>query len=272
VIQNLRTQPGAGNIPQELGSPGDLYTVRHKDAHAWPEVFFPNMGWVEFEPTASQVAIIRPQDNNPNNNANVSGSAGGSTNPPDASLLQDKLNRGGDTSNPLPNPTKNVSPILISLAVILLIAATGFFTWRVRIQRGSPPLPVQIVDGFNRIGLNAPKYIRRWARYATMSPVARSYLELNRALIRLKESPSPGQTPAERADRLSELLPGAVMTIHNLVLTYEAVAYGPQPVDELSSRLAGREIRNQSYRLLLKRLLARFQEPLKRENILVTRS
>ena len=48
------------NIPQEIESEGDIFTVRHKDAHAWPEVYFPNIGWVEFEPTVSQQPIIRP--------------------------------------------------------------------------------------------------------------------------------------------------------------------------------------------------------------------
>jgi hypothetical protein len=34
--------------------------VLESDAHAWPEVFFPGIGWVEFEPTASQRPLIRP--------------------------------------------------------------------------------------------------------------------------------------------------------------------------------------------------------------------
>ncbi|MCE5240104.1 transglutaminase-like domain-containing protein [bacterium] len=29
----------------------DLYTVREKDAHAWPEVYFPGAGWTAFDPT-----------------------------------------------------------------------------------------------------------------------------------------------------------------------------------------------------------------------------
>ncbi|MEJ5225168.1 MAG: transglutaminase-like domain-containing protein, partial [Anaerolineales bacterium] len=37
-----------------------VYVVRQKDAHAWAEVYFPGIGWVEFEPTAAQPRIIRP--------------------------------------------------------------------------------------------------------------------------------------------------------------------------------------------------------------------
>jgi hypothetical protein len=36
------------------------YTVREVHAHSWVEIYFPQIGWVEFEPTASQPAIERP--------------------------------------------------------------------------------------------------------------------------------------------------------------------------------------------------------------------
>jgi len=39
---------------------GDIFHVRASDAHAWPEVFFPGYGWIEFEPTAALPAIVRP--------------------------------------------------------------------------------------------------------------------------------------------------------------------------------------------------------------------
>jgi hypothetical protein len=43
------------------GSSSGVYQVRALDAHAWPEVYFPNYGWIEFEPTPSQ-AVITHQD------------------------------------------------------------------------------------------------------------------------------------------------------------------------------------------------------------------
>jgi hypothetical protein len=36
------------------------YNVTAADAHSWVEVYFPGVGWVEFEPTAAQQEIIRP--------------------------------------------------------------------------------------------------------------------------------------------------------------------------------------------------------------------
>ncbi|MBC7233779.1 MAG: transglutaminase domain-containing protein [Chloroflexi bacterium] len=38
------------------------YRVRQLDAHAWPEVYFPGYGWIEFEPTSSEPLIARLED------------------------------------------------------------------------------------------------------------------------------------------------------------------------------------------------------------------
>lgn len=40
------------------------YIIRQEDAHSWAEIYFSGIGWVEFEPTASQPAIDRSSDEN----------------------------------------------------------------------------------------------------------------------------------------------------------------------------------------------------------------
>jgi hypothetical protein len=37
----------------------NMFHVLNADAHSWVEVYFPTYGWIEFEPTAAQPAIIR---------------------------------------------------------------------------------------------------------------------------------------------------------------------------------------------------------------------
>jgi transglutaminase-like putative cysteine protease len=39
---------------------GATFHVLASSAHAWPEVFFPGYGWIEFEPTSAQPVIVRP--------------------------------------------------------------------------------------------------------------------------------------------------------------------------------------------------------------------
>ena len=42
-------------------APNAQYVVRELNAHSWPEIYFPEIGWIEFEPTASQPEIERPE-------------------------------------------------------------------------------------------------------------------------------------------------------------------------------------------------------------------
>jgi transglutaminase-like putative cysteine protease len=46
----------AQGTPDESGS---TFLVRQRDAHAWPEVYFPDYGWIEFEPTSAQPPLER---------------------------------------------------------------------------------------------------------------------------------------------------------------------------------------------------------------------
>src|SRR5439155_10413225 len=39
---------------------GDTFKLTQQQAFAWAEVYFPPLGWVEFNPTPSQPAITRP--------------------------------------------------------------------------------------------------------------------------------------------------------------------------------------------------------------------
>ncbi len=56
-----------GFLPGNRESDG-AYVVYGGDAHAWPEVWFPNVGWVRFEPTPSAQSGATPTYANPNNN------------------------------------------------------------------------------------------------------------------------------------------------------------------------------------------------------------
>jgi transglutaminase-like putative cysteine protease len=41
-------------------APNAQYVVTEADSHSWVEIYFPGIGWVEFEPTAAQALIERP--------------------------------------------------------------------------------------------------------------------------------------------------------------------------------------------------------------------
>lgn len=50
----------SGYAPGSYDAQYAEYVVRELDAHSWPEIYFPQLGWIEFEPTASQAEIVRP--------------------------------------------------------------------------------------------------------------------------------------------------------------------------------------------------------------------
>ena len=49
----------SGYSPGSYDAPNAQYIVRELNAHSWVEVYFPEIGWVEFEPTASLPEIER---------------------------------------------------------------------------------------------------------------------------------------------------------------------------------------------------------------------
>ena len=58
MVMMLRTQDiparlAVGFLPGERET-GDTFVVRGRDAHAWPEVYFPGVGWIRFEPTPAE--------------------------------------------------------------------------------------------------------------------------------------------------------------------------------------------------------------------------
>ena len=256
---------GAGdNVPQEFGALSESYLVRHRDAHAWPEVYFPTTGWVEFEPTASQLAIFRPEGNLDEENESES----------DALSQEEEMQRNLQSlreelfaqerdglGNIFTDQGLIVPRIILYLFAVTILFAAGFFVRRMRQVRGSPPIPVSLESGLQRFGLKSPEFLSRWVYYATLSPLAKAYLELNRALKRLGNAPKPKDTPGERAEKLRQLLPVAGGPIQILLTEYQAATYGPFSGDSQAARSASLEVRNLSFLAMLKRFLSRFQEP-----------
>jgi transglutaminase-like putative cysteine protease len=263
AVEDIPTlQPGGENIPQDIESEGDIFYVRHQDAHAWPEVYFPNIGWVEFEPTVSQQPIIRPIGNLPESSSdNTSNTLQDDLQDRARRRLEELsaasgLNQNASLNNSLMIPTAFWIALLSILVLLLAILIR-----RVRIQRGSPPLPIQMEASLVRVGIKPPKILYSWARYSGLSPLTRAYLELNRALSRLGQPPKLTDTPSERAKELVYLLPPAEGAVQAVLIPYQNSVYGNQTADPENAKNAGKEIRRLSFIARLKRFLARFQEP-----------
>ena len=230
---------------------GGRYLVRDKDAHAWPEVYFPGFGWVEFEPTASQPPILRPsgeEEMGQEDRENLAGLRG--LRPWEREEDIETLPEGPEGGNLETTPTvADTRPLLWALiagGTALLV----YGVWRAR-RHLRAPLPVLLERGMERLGVEPPPAVRRWADYARLPPTVQAYLEINRALVRLGIPPAPSDTPAERGARLLARLPQAEPWVEPLLRCYHAAVYGRGPADDPTARQAGRAIRLLSWRARL---------------------
>jgi transglutaminase-like putative cysteine protease len=243
------------------------YFVRQRDAHAWPEVYFPNLGWITFEPTVSQPEIIIPVGTDQPQEENRT--------PADSSLEELERQRLEEerqldresrrTLSPLEemgaSPT-DWKPWVLSLAFLLIVLLSGWWLSRhVRLEQ----LPVTIEATFIRLGLRPPRMVSQWARWASLPPLTRAYNEINQALKRLGRKPGVTATPAERAAELALILPTASLHAQQLVSEYQVGMFSTQLGNLDTAMHASRAIRSLSFKAMVQRLiqrtLSRVQDP-----------
>jgi len=243
---------------------GSSFIARQRDAHSWPEAYFPGYGWIEFEPTASQPAIVRaPGDPAAAGIGNFSGNgeAEEQARRDKAEELALLRERQGYTTGPLEPDQKSPLTTIFWAIAFLALAGASLFAWRYRSRWKFPPAAVILEHAFIRAGLRPPKFIQRLARQAALPPLTKAYLEVNRALARLGRVPAVTNTPAERAEILANLLPPAQDPAFNLVYEYEREMFGGQSARLLLAQDAAKELRKLSTLAALRRLLARLQKP-----------
>lgn len=238
----------------------NTYLVRQHNAHAWPEVYFPGLGWVEFEPTASQEPIDRLLGDIDLGDDAERESA---LSPDDAEdRLLSRLDELEDIEEfPETGPPDDGSSVferartffywlLLLLGLTLIVLAL-----RTRLQGSLRPLPILLERGLLRIGWRPPQFLRRWAARAALGPLERAYLEINRALARLDVHLDLAATPAERSSALTQALPSVKEPAQQLLDEYQTAIYSPRFGNLHVARQAARAIRRLSWQARLHRLL-----------------
>lgn len=228
---------------------GILYTVRERDAHAWPEVYFPGYGWVEFEPTGNQEPLERPLERREPEAA--------ATDPSNNALPQ-RLPLEADEEFPaLPGEQENSSfftrPILFqigALAAVVLLA--GVLVLLARRFSAGIPAAVRLKAAFERSGWETPAWLEMWSAWASLTAVERSFQMVNISL-RWMGKPQPVHvTAAERARVLKEALPAAAPSIAALLHELQSELFRPQGGRAASARRAAWNILFQTLRARLK--------------------
>lgn len=216
-----------------------LYRVRGEHAHAWPEVYLGEYGWVMFEPTPGRGAPFAEQYTGVPEQQVSTGTGGAtattaasppSTDPPDSS--EDPSDPGRDTVNPdelgtggagddagdeaTPNPWFGrvawAAGLLVGAVAIYLLAVLAVTTLR-----------------------------RSRRRHAAVEPDQRVALAWDESIGAIRRAGVPirdTETQAEVATRVSTRLPDAHDPIHALADAVQVATYAAVPPTEESGGVA----------------------------------
>lgn len=199
-----------------------VYQVYQNNAHTWVEIYFPKYGWIQFEPTASQPAIVRPLPENQNDTKNGAkpdpgppSTAGGR----EIADEQERAHRGvlGDQSaaaQPI-GPSPVILVIVIGLAGVALVAGGGFLA----------------INVYERRGTSAASSGGAWA-----------FARLSRMTRWLRVRLSAADTPYEQARTIGLAVPKREGEIKQLADLYVRERYGRAEVDLNQTRSIWRRI------------------------------
>jgi len=182
--------------------PDGRYRVRQRDAHTWVEIYFPGFGWVEFEPTAAQPPILRPQR------------------PPAPTPTPPAPEAAAATPGaPRPTPTRRN---LLAEDFDIQPGEALPLPQRTRFPAG--PIAAGLMGVAGMLGLAL--WIRDRRRLRRMPPAARDYVWMNRAARLLGIRFPASWTPLERARHLGQLVPEAAEALERVAAHYSAVRFG----------------------------------------------
>ncbi len=201
------TRVSVGFLPGSADTDEDgnfTYTVTGKDAHAWPEVYFENHGWVAFEPTPREdgLAIAPAYTQPPYNLAGPNGN--GATLPPDAGPIGPNdvstLDEGGNPAleSRLRDPieflenfelpgVREDAPWRDAFGRLVMILFAGALVWLVSVP-----------------AINQLRTSRRYRRAAEWNDtVVAAFSQFESDAARFGEPRFPSESPSGFAERLA---------------------------------------------------------------------
>ena len=210
----------SGYSPGSYDAPNAQYVIRELNAHSWPEIYFPEIGWIEFEPTAAQPEIERP-------------------------LFKEEIGRAQpDSSTARLLTLFRLETLLywLSPLAIILVALIIYFAF---IERW---LYMRLVpaDAVERI-------YRRLYRLGR--PLAGEHIKAETASEFMRKLISSIDEIRKRS-RVKNVLAPAPREIEGLTDLYQDSLFADQTIDKEDARSALRTWKNLRLRLLLARLIA----------------
>jgi transglutaminase-like putative cysteine protease len=230
------------------------YSVHGQDAHAWPEVYFPDVGWVEFEPTVSQFAIVRPSGDAPILSENDAERIA------DRKRLEEEKLRNREPDNvEIASQTQKLIFLglrqdqwLWIIISVTIVAVVGFSTWQLEKRKSFlEKAPRVIRTIYLRYNVKSPAWLDRWVRWSEVTAIERAFHSVNQSLSWLRKPQPDHLTPTERAQYLKSLIPQASSDIDYLTTALEQTLYTSHPAETADAFRAGWRIRIATLRKIL---------------------
>ncbi len=232
-----------------------LYTVLGKDSHSWPEVYFPGLGWVPFEPTVSQPLNDYPEGGDFERPAPMGPSVMMEpTFDPRAFERQQGLDPDdlGLEENNRPFPLSGTSIALLAGALVVITLVI----LEIRRRRTQElPLPSWLEKFFDERGLRTPGWLRMWSRRSLRTPMETLFTSVSQMLRIWGQRVDPAHTPAEQVALLVNVVPGVEEQALALLEEYQRAMYSPYPGNLHRAKQAVSQIRSIGYRNWVMRLV-----------------
>ena len=226
--------------PGETEVTEQVFSVYLKHMHAWPEIYFPGIGWVEFEPTGNQPALVRPAAPRADLQPAAPPEAG---QPPPLHRPDLEPEETGDKTGTLAVLRHWLTPLLWTASLLLgAVVLRGCYAFADRKYALATRAAEYVLVAAERRGERGPAWVKNVALYVLANPFERAFHPVNLGLRWLGESPAAHLTPAERAESLSARLPEAAGEIEILLKEYHASQYARRGGNLPGARRAGRRL------------------------------
>lgn len=243
---------------------GKVFEVRSKDSHAWVEVYFPEVGWVIFEPTAAQSPVRFPRLEELESVELTEEVVGADQQNGTAGLSPegDPFSRFAAIEERLEAQEEQLYNIQIQEArnrwyipllwVVALSALIIFLIYgKVRVEGRRIPIQAAAVGLLQRKGRKVPHWLQRWAEFRTLSIAQRNFRAVDFQLRLLGYSTIDYWTPVEKANKLMGIIPAVEGALEKILEDFQTEVYGGKLVDEGVGKDSLRSIRWEGFKALI---------------------
>lgn len=241
-----------GYAQGEPNSQNSIYTVRERDLHAWPEVYFPEYGWVEFEPTGNQQALNRPVEH-----AEVVPPTFNPLNPARLLPLEDELELPVDVAAENEQVEEQVNLLTQGqkrwfgfISLILCLGVAVF--WAKRKYAPNKSVAHLLKYAFEKWDWKIPLWLNNFLIWATLPSVERNFYVINTSLKWFGKEQALHATAIERAHALQKILPTASDSIKILLQQHQYLLFSQHDVDEVLARRAAWDVLYQTFLHIIK--------------------